>query len=135
MKNAVILGVIVGATLAIGALRVLNEVYDPSDFHDAYYINQFQVDTFMRIGWTMFYAPFAAGICVLIWTKYEVNYIHILQIEYKNRLNFVQLWKVAFFWAFTTLTANYLFMLDLGKLYKTEKYRDDTSKTFLNAMG
>lgn len=41
------------------------------------------------------FAFFAAGLCVKVWRAYDVNYIHIIGIDYDQRVNQFQLWKMA----------------------------------------
>lgn len=35
---------------------------------------------------------FAAGILIKVWQKHDINYIHIFQVDYKDRMNTYQIW-------------------------------------------
>ena len=48
------------------------------------------------------YMFFACGICVEVFTKYEINYIHIFELTHTNRVTDTELYKLAciFFFIF-----------------------------------
>lgn len=64
----------------------------------------------LRLFFSCAYLPFAAGICVHVWQKYEINYIHIMQIEYSNRLNQYLLWKIGSLIMFIFFLFTYVYM-------------------------
>ena len=58
----------------------------------AEYVNYFieelySFDSLYRILFLLAYTTFASGLLITIWKRHEINYIHIMQIEFKDRMN------------------------------------------------
>lgn len=97
LKNAIILSLFSGGSIVqilmlifffVGVHRQLTDT--------SYYLKEFySLDSLFRLFFVLTYLSFAAGVCIKIWRQYEINYIHILQIEFKDRLNHFQLWKIS----------------------------------------
>jgi hypothetical protein len=49
----------------------------------------------MRFTFLLIYAIFACGLCVHVFRKNEINYIHIFELDYKKKLNEFQLWTTS----------------------------------------
>lgn len=47
----------------------------------------FQLDPLNRLLFTFIYFSFAAGLLIRVWKQHDINYIHILQVDYRDRLN------------------------------------------------
>ena len=61
-----------------------------------------------RLYFVMTYLPFAAGVCIMVWKRHDINYIHIMQIELHNTMSPYQLWKIAAIIAFTVSTIAFI---------------------------
>ena len=47
----------------------------------------YSFNSLYRMLFVLVYASFAAGVLIHVWGRREINYIHIMQIEYKDRMN------------------------------------------------
>lgn len=52
---------------------------------------------------------FGGGVCLRVWKTYQVNYLHILQIDHKHVVAFIEFWKVASFCLVIILTVLFVF--------------------------
>ena len=81
-----------------------------------------------RLFFVVAYLPFAAGVCIMVWKRYDINYIHIMQIELHNRMSPYQLWKIAAIIAFTVTTISFIVAIRVFALTlndnKKEKRKD-----------
>lgn len=46
----------------------------------------------MRFTFILIYSIFGCGICISVFRKHEINYIHIFDMDYKKKVNEFQLW-------------------------------------------
>ena len=73
----------------------------------------------MRVTFYLVYIVFAAGLCVHVFRVNEINYMHILELDYRKKVSQYQLWTSAailmFIWT-TAFTYDFLkvFFFDLG---------------------
>jgi len=63
-----------------------------------------------RIMFNLVVIAFGAGIALKVWKQYQVNYLHILQLDHKNSIVFIEFWKIAFFYLAIELTILYIFL-------------------------
>ena len=85
------------------------------------YIDEFfQLDPIFRLLFSVAYVPFAAGLLVKIWQAHDINYIHIMEVSYKDRMNPYQLWKIASMIAFCWLTVQYLSLQEISAIYEDQ---------------
>lgn len=65
---------------------LINNTYN-SIYH-RYYIDEFfQLDPLYRLLFSTTYLAFAAGLLVQVWQAHGINYIHIFEVDYKDRMN------------------------------------------------
>lgn len=64
------------------------------------------------------YASMMAGLLVKIWQSHGINYIHILEITYAERLNPYQLWKPAAVCAFILISTYWIFFEHASTIYE-----------------
>ena len=56
-------------------------------------LNEFYaLESFYRVLFALTYMTFAAGLVIKIWKDHEINYIHIMEIDFKDRMSSFQLW-------------------------------------------
>lgn len=97
MKNAVILAFFSGASfvqlfmISIFLTVIVGQLDDTSYFIDEFY----SLDSLFRLLFALSFLTFASGICIMVWKQHDINYIHLMQVEYKDRMNHFQLWKIS----------------------------------------
>lgn len=63
----------------------------------------FSADAIYRTCYIFIFIILASGICVSVWTRYNINYMYIFDFSAKHKLTQWQLFKVGFFLATVTL--------------------------------
>ena len=114
-KNAIILSFFTGGSIIqlcmwVSFILIVQESLD-DDLHLSKISNRNEFETLqplIRLFFVTAYIPFAAGLCILVFRTYDINYIHIMQIDYDNRMNHFQLWKIASILTFVLLTFCFL---------------------------
>jgi len=77
----------------------------------------FELGPFHRLLFTIVFLAFATAINIKFWQNHGINYIHLMQIEYKDRLNGYQLWKVASILLFFFLFLVYESIQEMETIY------------------
>ena len=80
----------------------------------------YQLDPVFRLFFSFAYVAFAAGLLVRIWHAHEINYIHILQVQYQDRVNPWQFWQIGSLVSFMFLLIVYTSFQEIGGIYLTE---------------
>lgn len=89
LKNAIFLAFFSGAScvqlfmLMLFILVVSAQLEDTSYFLDEFY----SLDSLFRLLFTISFLTFASGLCIMIWKDHDINYIHLLQVDFKDRMN------------------------------------------------
>lgn len=77
----------------------------------------------MRFCFILCYILFATGSCIYVFRKFEINYLHIFQLDYKYKIQQHQLWKSSiilfFIWAIG-FTVNFIYLVKQSKDNKQE---------------
>jgi hypothetical protein len=49
----------------------------------------------MRLTFLLIYIIFASGLCIYVFRRHEINYIHIFDMDYKKKVSEYHLWTAA----------------------------------------
>lgn len=94
-----------------------------------YRVELFELGPFLRLLFSMVFISYASALLIYFWQRHEINYIHLMEINYKNRLNYFQLWKVASILFFVFLFLLYQAIQEMETIYhnfaKEEISEDD----------
>lgn len=82
-----------------------------------YWDEMFELGPFLRLLFSVVFLTYAGAILVNFWQKREINYIHLLQIDYKNRLNSYEILRIASLLGFFFLLIVYLAIQELETIY------------------
>lgn len=78
----------------------------------------FELLPFLRLIFSFAFMSTAAGLLVKIWEQHSINYIHIMQVDYVNRMNPYQLWSLSGMLWLLFLTAYYVSMTQIATVYQ-----------------
>lgn len=89
VQNAIILSYFSGSsTYALFMLvSFLVVMVDETDYEREILDDFYSFGSLFRQLFVLAYLTFASGVCIMVWKSYEINYIHIMQIKYKDRMN------------------------------------------------
>ena len=118
---------IVTTGLISGSLRVVKNKY--------FYLEFFQLESLFRLFFSTVYASAAAGCLVKVWQSYGINYIHILEIKYSERLNPFQLWKPASVFAFFLLSTYLIFFEQVTDTFNEHRIKSRNGEDTISDEG
>lgn len=91
--DIIVMSLLNGISVAIIAVMVHNYWKELHHQGGVFLAQIFQLMPILRLLLYLAYLPFAAGLCIMVWKNHEINYIYIMQIDFKNRMSGYQLWK------------------------------------------
>lgn len=80
----------------------------------------FQLEPFFRLVFAMSFMTFAAGCLIKIWQAKEINYIHIMQVDYDSRMNPYQLWSISSVLMFFFFIVSFISMTFIANVYEND---------------
>lgn len=93
-----------GGCVFLALVLIAKIILEPDANYQLQISQLFQTSYIFRIIINFVIISFGGGICLRVWKRYQINYLHIMQISMQNNIIYIELWKIAFLFLTVFLT-------------------------------